>query len=55
VWDSTAVREASTWAIVNSLNAEVLSLEKERREVESPWLSFGMKIKREGTVPLSCL
>jgi hypothetical protein len=23
VWDSTAVREASTWAIVGSLNAEV--------------------------------
>lgn len=46
VWDSTAVREASTWAIVNSLNAEVISLEKERGELESPWLRFGMKIKR---------
>jgi hypothetical protein len=34
VWDSTAVREASTWAIVNSLEAEVLSQEKERREVD---------------------
>jgi hypothetical protein len=55
VWDSTAVREASTWAIVNSLDAEVLSQDKERRGAESPWLRFGMKTKRDGAIPLSCL